>query len=137
MLNINTETGLKCFSINNDENKVIWFNPADVNIISRLKKASEELSLLAEDTKPSDDIDVVVTELERLDGEIRRQMDCIFDYPVSDIVFGATSPMATIKGVPYFERFLNAVLPVLEQEMKDEYKAMEKRLGKYTEKYKK
>jgi len=44
MQNINTDDGLKRFTINGDENRVIEFNPNDLNLITRLSKAQKDIN---------------------------------------------------------------------------------------------
>ena len=51
-------------------------------------------------------------------------------------MFNGTSPLSTIKGIPYYVRFIEAVKPIIEEEIMAERKASEEKIKKYTEKYK-
>ena len=141
MQNLNFEDGFKEFSINNDPNRIIRFNPSDFSIIERIKTAYDEIDKA---TKIEDDIDLKAdgTPVEELgkaaeivkgiNDTIKNQIDYIFNSPVSEMVFGKQSPLSMIKGVPLWERFMNAIAPVIQKEVKAEQLASQKRISKYT-----
>ena len=130
MQNITIDDGYKEFTINNDPNRVIRFNPTDINILERIKHASEEFNKLS--VGDGTDFDSAVDTVAVIGGKIREQIDYIFGYPVSDVVFGQQSPTAPVKGVPYWERFMNAVLPVIRDAVKKENEESRKLVLKYT-----
>lgn len=133
-MNINLDDGYKEFTINNDQDRVIRFNPSDVAIIGRFKKAADALENLMKDNQAAGvDMEDAAERVRTLDNAIKEQIDIIFNYPVSDIVFGNQSPMATVDGVMLFERFFNAVLPVIRESVEKERKASEKRIKKYVD----
>ena len=127
------DEGLKSFAINNDENRVIKFNPSDMSILHRVE---ETLANVEKEMKKYED--------KKFDGETEKkiskficnQIDYIFNSKVSDVVFNGTSPLSTIKGIPYYVRFIEAVKPIIEEEILTERKASEEKIKKYTEKYK-
>lgn len=136
MQNININEGFKYFSINNDENRVICFNPSDINIISRIQKAAEALeNITAEDIKlKADGTPTVISAAEAVEDisrRIKEQIDFIFDSPVSDTVFRNQSPLSSVGGVPFYERFLEAVIPVIQREVSLEKQASLERADKY------
>ena len=139
-MNINIYDGFKEFTINNDSNKVIRFNPSDIGIIERINKAHNEIKDIKIDTNvalnndgtPVSEIQSAADAVNKLSTTIKRQIDFIFDSPVSDVVFGNQSPISMVGGIPFYERFLNAVIPVIENEVKAEKKASEERISKYT-----
>ena len=59
------------------------------------------------------------------------QFDYIFNSEVSGVLFGTASPLSTRGGVPLFERVFNAVLPIIEADIKSEQKKAEARIKKY------
>lgn len=146
-LNLNIETGEKTFTINEDPNKLLKFNPGDYNIMSRfyevkdiLKKEMDALnpeSKINEDGTVPNDSEDFAKSIKKIDALIREKIDYIFGYSVSDIVFGTVNPLSTVGGIPYFERFFNAVIPFIEKELNAEAKKSEKKMAKYTAKYKK
>lgn len=144
MRNINIDDGLKEFTINGDKNRVIRFNPADINLLDRLDRAEKDLEVEKEKLEEDVEIDLKGEAKNREDVEYIREMnnlikdkiDFIFDADVSEAVFGNQSPLSTVKGRPYFERFLDAIRPVLEEEITKEVEATDKRVSKYTDQVK-
>lgn len=146
MQSIRFDDGYKEFMINDDPNKVIRFDPADVGIIERfntaiknIEKARQELTSDIEiDSKgdPIDDLESSAEAVAKVRKLINEQIDYIFDSPVSEMVFGNRSPLALAKGVPLFERFIMAAQEVIEKEIKEEMKASQKRVEKYTKQVK-
>ena len=140
MQNLRIDDGLKEFTINGDKNRVIRFNPADLNLLDRLDQAEKTITeaqdKLEEDIKldangePERREDVeFIREVNKL---IKDQVDFIFDAKVSEVVFGNQSPMSSVKGRPFFERFFDVIKPVLEKEITKEREASAKRMSKYT-----
>lgn len=146
MQNISFDVGYKSFCINNDESKVVRFNPSDYGLLERFSKArktimqevnslNEEVNLKADGTS-TDGLDETAELIEKVNKIINGQIDYIFDAEVSKIAFGNQSPISTIKGKFLFERFLDAVGPLMEKEIKAEQAASEKRVSKYTKQVK-
>jgi len=146
MQSIRFDDGFKEFMINDDPNKVIRFDPTDFAIIERfnvamknIEKSTEQLTDdISIDSKgePVDELESAAEAVSRVNKFIKEQIDYIFDSPVSDMVFGNKSPLAMVKGVPLFERFIVAAQAVIEKELKTEMKASEKRISKYTKQVK-
>jgi hypothetical protein len=149
MQSIRFDDGYKEFMINDDPNKVIRFNPSDYGIIERFNTARKDI--LAEmdklqkdfDIKPDGTPDVPEDELEEAAGMMSKarklicdKVDYIFGNPVSEIAFGNQSPISMVKGVPLFERFIKAAQPFIEEEVKKEQIASQKRVEKYTKQVK-
>ena len=149
MQSLRFDEGYKEFMINDDPNRVIRFNPADYGIIERFNKARKDI--IAEmakiqkdfDLKPDGSPDVSEDELEEAAGIIEKvrklicdKIDYIFGNPVSEVVFGTQSPLSSVKGVPLFERFIQAAQPFIEKEVKAEQEASQKRVSKYTKQVK-
>ena len=128
--NLVFDDGYKEFNINNDPNRVIRFNPSDVAIVERFKKSQRALDELVKEFGENEPEDMTEA-LERLDNAIKKEIDAIFNQPVSDIVFGNQSPMSPVSGIPLFERFFDAVLPVIMDGIKEEKKLQQERVAKY------
>jgi hypothetical protein len=145
MQNLNFDDGYKEFSINGDESRIIRFNPADFSIIERIKTAYDEIDKatkidndieLKADGTPLDELGKAAEIVKGINDTIRRQIDHIFNSSVSDTVFGNQSPLGMVKGVPLYERFLNAATPIIQKEVKAEQQASQKRVSKYTKQVK-
>ena len=141
MQNIHFETGKQRFTINGDESKYIEFNPNDSEITARFQTAIDHI---AEKQKEIDSLEHKGLSLEEsikinseLDRFVRNQIDYIFDGPISDTVFGNTSCMSTYNGEPFYERFLNAVLPIIKGSAESERKKSDQRIKKYVARYEK
>lgn len=145
MQNLIIDDGLKEFMINGDKNRVIRFNPADINLLERFDKAYKsieeeqrriekdiELKTNGKPVEEQEDYEQALEVIRRLNQFIKDQIDYIFDSEVSDVIFGNQSPMSTVKGRPFFERVFDAIQPILEKEITAERKASEKRISKYT-----
>jgi len=146
MQSIRFDDGYKEFMINDDPNKVIRFDPTDFAIIERFNNAMKNIEKATENLENDVNIDSKgepLSELEeaaeavaKVNKLIKEQIDYIFDSPVSEMVFGNKSPLALVKGVPLFERFIMAAKEVIEKEVKKEMEASQKRIEKYTKQVK-
>lgn len=127
------DEGLKSFAINNDENRVIKFNPSDMSILHRVE---ETLANVEKEMKKYEDKKFDGKTEKKMSEFICSQIDYIFNAKVSDVVFNGASPLSTVNGVPYYVRFIEAVKPIIEEEILNERKVSEEKIKKYTEKYK-
>lgn len=150
MQSINFDDGLKSFAINGDESRVIRFNPADPDMMTRYYKALQMLkeakgSLLTDvdldaegKLSEEDKLGEASRGLEEMNGVIRKAMNLMFNADVYDTIFGGQSPFCIVRGNKYlFEAFMESLQPVLESEIKAYQKASEKRMDKYLKGYKK
>ncbi len=140
-LNLKIDDGYQEFMINGDPEKVIRFNPSDVGILARFQEAQKAIQEVQNEIQadlPKDeegqreDSQQMARIVERVSNVVREQVDYIFASPVSEVVFGAASPLSSVKGVPYFERLLQAILPYIEKAIKAEQAASKARTAKYT-----
>ncbi|HHV09972.1 MAG TPA: hypothetical protein GXX75_06820 [Clostridiales bacterium] len=136
MQSLNFNDGYKEFCINNDETRVIRFNPADYGMLERFSQARkniiksvDSLELKAGGEDELDETAGLLTEVRNL---IYEQINYIFDADVAKVAFGNQSPISTVKGKFLFERFLEAAGPFIEKEIKAEQAASQRRIEKYT-----
>lgn len=128
-------------TINNDENRVIRIDLSDLGMIERVnesyrkieefQKNNDDVEMNADGT-PTDGVLKSAKILTNFKNLICEQIDYILDAKVSHIVFGNKNPLSTVKGVPLYERFLNALKPYIEEIAKREQKESQKRISKYT-----
>lgn len=140
--NISFGDGFKSFTINNDESRVIRFNPADPDIITRFSKAMKELQE-EKDSIPDAQIDAegniiddspeqVVETLETFNRILREKLNYIFNSDVYDVVFGLQSPLAAAgDGKMIFEVFIEAAFDIVNTETVGHKKKRDKYLDKY------
>lgn len=143
MKSLKIDDGYKEFMINDDPNRVIRFNPADVAILTRIRdsvgrieqslKDSEDDFAINPDGTPADQMEQAGNAVRKVTELVKEQINYIFNADVSEAVFGNQSPLSLVGGVPLYERFLNVVIPEIEKAVKAERKLSEKRVSKYVE----
>lgn len=140
MRNLNINNGIREFTINGDENKVLRVNTSDLNLAKRAKKAQKELSLIADECMNIDEnmsIDESIAKLDALDTKVKNTVDYIFNSNASDIVFGEMSSVSICDGQPVFQNFLDAIIPEIEKDTQAEIKKSQRNIKKYTSQVKK
>ena len=127
-------------TINNDESRVIRIDLNDLGMIERLNESYQKIDEfqknhddieIKSDGSPVDGLNKSAEILKEFKDLIKEQIDFIFDSKVSDVVFGNKNPLSTVKGVPLYERFLNALKPYIEKIAKKEREESNKRVQKY------
>lgn len=118
----------------------VFVNPMDVNIIVRLKEARKEINRYIEEAQkaatdaPEDKGEEYARAAElirQIDEKIREQVNYIFNYDVSSVVFGKQHCLTSSGGKYLVERMIDAFLPVFEKIRNIEQEASKKRLDKY------
>ena len=139
MKSIRFETGYKTFSINDDPDRTISFNPTDADIVQRFAKAIKELQSEKEtmaDIHDMSALEEASATLEKFNDLIKQKLNYIFNSDVYDVVFAGQSPFSIV-GKDHkllFEAFLEAAFEMVNEEVGA---ATQSRIGKYTDKYKK
>lgn len=131
------EEGYKEFTINGDPTRVIKFNPSDISIIERAQKVRKEIS---EEVKSLDNLKIedeeeLANAVNKVNEIVKEKINYMFGSDVSGIAFGLQSPIASANGVTLAERFISAVLPIIQKEIEEEDKKSKVRISKYTERY--
>ena len=134
MQSISFDEGYKEFCVNGDENRVVRFNPQDFGIVTRMQDTLSDFSDLEKKLKESTE-DTFAGVLKEAEETVYEKMDKIFNSDVHDIIFNHQSPLALVGGEFLFRRVINAVIPIVESEVKKEVAESEKRMGKYTKRY--
>lgn len=138
MKNINIDDGREAITINGDPERVIYIQPSDFNLHLRNVQARQKISELLEEldtAKPETD-EAFADLLDKVDTEVKAQVNHIFNYDVSAVVFGLCSPLMSLKnGKSYIQEFLDAISPIIEETSKKAAEAREQRITKHTGKY--
>lgn len=133
MNNINFEEGYKEFNINNDPNRVLRFNPRDINIIDRIEDAQAQLKA---EIKELEKKDISDTEMVKQANILLKNLtDGIFYEGSYEIVFNGQNPLTLINGKTIYERFFESIVNVMRPFVNKEKVAREKRMSKYKEIY--
>lgn len=136
MQSISFDEGYKEFAINNDENRVIRFNPKDFGILTRMEDTLSDFEALEKKLKDGNE-EEFTNNLREAEKVVYEKIDSIFNANVHDIIFNHQSPISLVGGEFLFIRVIEALIPIVEKEVKYEMQKSEKRMSKYTEKYKK
>ena len=136
MQSISFDEGYKEFAINNDENRVIIFNPKDFGILTRMEDTLSDFEALEKKLKDGNE-EEFTNNLREAEKVVHEKIDSIFNANVHDIIFNHQSPISLVGGEFLFMRVIEALVPIVEKEVKYEMQKSEKRMSKYTEKYKK
>lgn len=136
MQSISFDEGYKEFAINNDENRVIRFNPKDFGILTRMEDTLSDFEALEKKLKDGNE-EEFTNNLREAEKVVHEKIDSIFNANVHDIIFNHQSPISLVGGEFLFMRVIEALILIVEKEVKYEMQKSEKRMSKYTEKYKK
>ena len=124
------------FRINGDPTAIIELNLSDLGILDRLesgmKKLQEEMAVLAE--LPDDDSGLSDM-MKQADTRMREYVDYIFDYPVSAVCAKYGTMYDPKNGKFRYEAIIDGLTKLYADNINEEYKKLEKRLAKHTEKY--
>lgn len=120
MNNIVFEEGYKEFAINNDESRILRFNPTDLALFEKIKKELSEVQKFDDDT---DDVEA--------DRKLRETIDKIFYEGASVIIFKDQNVLTTVNGVTIFERFFKALLNIMKPYVEKEARKTAEKIEKY------
>ena len=142
----------KRFRINGDPNKILELNTSDLGISSRLSSAYERLTknmeevgeilsgLPDDESELTDEKEEIIQEkLQEIDAKMKKEMDYIFDAPVSEICCDGGSMYDPFEGMFRFEHIIDALTKLYETNLNSEFSKMKRRVSaktsKYTKKY--
>ena len=141
MKSLTFSDGLEEYSLNG--RVTVRFNPTDASFLEKLTALFSSLDALQEEVSslqaslPEDDDSAVLALARDLDGRMRALLDDFFGEPVCEALFGSMNLFASAGGLPVWANLLLALSEEVENAMQGELTAREKRIAKYTAKYKK
>lgn len=125
---------------NDNELGVIKVDVTDFNFFTRTKeteavieKTLRELEELAAKGISNED---KLIEFTKLDEKIKKQLNYMFDYDVSSVVFGNQHCLSLGNGEFFLERFMSAIVPVIKNDIAKEQMKSKQKISKYTKGYK-
>lgn len=140
-IGIVVDDGRKAVPIRNslgEEVGVFYFNPTDIGIIERFKKASEKFSYVV---KPLNDLSDDASEDEQFgalaEAKTRLFTVCneLFGGNLAEAFFGSVEPFSPSDGKFYCENVLNAVSDYVSRQFDTETAKINARVQKYTKDY--
>ena len=125
MQSISFDEGYKEFAINNDENRVIRFNPKDFGILTRMEDTLSDFEALEKKLKDGNE-EEFTNNLREAEKVVHEKIDSIFNANVHEIIFNHQSPISLVGGEFLFMRVIEALVPIVEKEVKYEMQKSEK-----------
>lgn len=134
----------KQFTINGDENCILELNTSDVNIAVRLKENYPNIAEYLkefDDLKAADDeltdetLALLSDKLKDVDNKLRDTIDKIFDSNVCEVCCPNISLFTIINGKFAYEYIIDALSALYEKDLQTEFKKVETRIKKHTDKY--
>lgn len=142
----------KRFRINGDSSKILELNTSDLSIVTRMSSAYDRLvkhmeevgkilSALPEDNEELTDgkDKEILAQLDNIDAEMKKELDYIFDAPVSEVCGDGGSMYDPFDGMFRYEHIIDALTKLYENNLNSEFTAMRRRVNtktsKYTKKY--
>lgn len=141
MASIKLTTGLKVYDIEDEQGNVrgqIKFNPSDVNLFPRALKMVTNVQNYMQEVKLAEGKEDITDEdiakmIEDYDNTIKTEINKLFDDDnTSNVVFGNQNCLNILDGVTFVERFITAIMPIIEADTKEAIKASNARIDAYT-----
>ena len=105
MENLSFDEGLKSYKINGNPNRILRFNPGDINILTRYKEVVNNLNNIADklpdvkikpDGTVEDNADIVTEQIDAFNAALREQIDYLFNADAYDVLFAGQSPLCRV-----------------------------------------
>lgn len=141
MERLQIETGIKKYEIedeNGDLLGVIRIDPKDLNMLVRCEEVEKNVLALIESVDKiveTEELETAEKKVIEIDEKIKEQLNYLFDYDVSSVIFGNRHCLNTNHGIPFIQRFMDMIIPVVENVVKKENKESRERISKYTKQY--
>lgn len=136
----------KCFSIDNDCNRLIYLDTSDMNILVRLEEvyqsidelaneAVEKISTLSDDKDEGEQLSDLASVLKDIDAKMREKIDYIFDDKVSDACVPKGNMYDPYEGGFRFEHVVSVLTGLYATDISTGFKKMQDNVKKHTAKY--
>lgn len=122
-----------------EEMGVIKIDVTDFEFFNRTKEAekkiTEAVKKLEQLQKQNVAVEEAFAELSVLDKEVKEQLNQMFNYDVSSVVFGNKNCLSIADGKMLVARFMEAIVPVIKRDIEKEQKKSVQKMSKYTKGY--
>lgn len=133
------EIAKKKVRFDGDNNRVVYIDPSDMGIVSRLEEALPKLKTLTteacEELSETGEDKSMGTTLTEIDEKMRNLIDYIFDAPLSAAAVPSGNMYALHNGVFTFEHIIEVMAKQYENNFENEFNKLNARLKNYTGKY--
>ena len=122
------------------ETKQLLIDLGDFNILTRLKSSYDKLESITMNaseklSQDTENMDAIIDTLDDLDTEMKACIDYIFDTNVSEVCVGNGSIVSMYNGKFFFETIMEGLARLCGETVSFEYKKMEQRIKKRTQKF--
>ena len=118
-----------------NSDKYIFFNTTDMTFPVRASEVKKNVENYIGAIKETKNIEEQIDEIRKSDKYLRDQINYLFGYEVSDIVFGGASCLTLAPdGDPVFAKFLNAAFELINRQFDCRIAKLKKRVKTYTDK---
>lgn len=135
---IQIDDGSEVFDIVNKRGEKLGqfkFTPSDFDLVKRYDETVKAFESMQEELKSADDVGLDF--IKQLDERMSKQMDYLFNAPVSESFFSITSPFTILDTGQFFvENVINAIRGIIEAKRNVKLEAVKSQVEKYTAKYK-
>ena len=132
--NISLGLNKKRFTIDSDENKVIYLDPSDMGILTRIKQFSTDASEVLGTLKDIKE-DEVIDKMNEVDGKLRTILNTLFDYDVCSVCVPTGTLLDAVNGQFKFEIIVDGLSRVYAENITKEMQAVTKKMSEHTKKY--
>lgn len=138
--NLSFDEGLVEVKINNDPNRVIKFNPGDLNIVTRYNKMVESIGsmdLSTDVAEGEDKLKLAADQMQKIESALREQFNYLFNSDVYDIIFNGQSPLCIVGKDKNMlcEVVINAIGDMISDACGKSVDTLNLKMKKYTAKY--
>lgn len=133
--NISLGLHKKSYTIDGDENSVIYLDPSDMNILNRIQEFSAEVDVVLSSLKELSEEDEVVPKLAETDAQMRELINKLFDYDVCSVCVPSGTLFDAIGGQFKFEIIVDGLSKVYADNISAEMKKVTDRMSQHTKKY--
>ncbi|MCI8669214.1 MAG: hypothetical protein HFI34_06815 [Lachnospiraceae bacterium] len=133
--NLEIDDGAVGIDVNNQNGELIgtiYINPTDFNIIERAERAQNRIRELLEGLETDGES---AEKIKQIDKAIREQVDNIFNYEVSDIIFKNNHCLSMKNGITFVERLIDSMSQIIQKILEREVEESNDRMSKYTAPY--
>lgn len=124
---------------NDNELGTIRVDVTDFGFFNRAKEAEKNITEIMKRMEQLQrqhvETEEAFEQLAQCDKEVKEQMNLMFDYDVSSVVFGNKNCLSIGNGETFIARFLKVILPVIKKDIEKEQKKSVQKMSKYTKGY--
>ena len=135
----------KRFRVDQDNNRILELNTSDMNVVTRLQETYPKLIKLVEEAVNKDligtdkdkekSLDLMSSTIKKIDTEMRKAVDYIFDSNVSAVCAPDGNMYDLFNGMFRYEYIISTIARLYETNMEEEYQRLSARMKKHTSKY--